>query len=159
MTQSEAQDFLVVKRLFSAPIERVFEAWTKAEVLAKWFGPEGFLVSRSEINVRVGGTYEIEIHSPEGNRIRHFGSYVEVSEPHRLIFTWMLEDQACKGSEGLCAETLVSIDFKCFDQTTTEITLTHERLPNKEAYDGHKFGWNSSFDSLQALFKTAGETP
>jgi uncharacterized protein YndB with AHSA1/START domain len=149
----ETTDVLVVKRLFSASIERVFDAWTKAEVLAKWFGPEGFLVSRSEVDLRVGGEYEIEINSPDGNCIRHFGHYVEILKPSKLVFTWMLEDQSCKGSEGLCAETLVSIEFKCIEQAT-EITLTHERLPNKEAYDGHQFGWNSSLDSLATYLTT-----
>lgn len=140
-------DVLVIKRQFSASIEKVFDAWTKAEVLAQWFGPEGFSVSRSEVDLSVGGKYDIEINAPDGNRIRHFGRYVEISKPHKLVFTWMLEDQPCNGSEGLCAETLVSIEFKGIEQTT-QITLTHERLPNQEAYDGHEFGWNSSFDSL-----------
>jgi len=150
---SESRDVLVVKRIFSASIERVFEAWTKAEVLAKWFGPEGFFVTRSEVSLTVGGKYEIEINSPDGNRIRHFGRYVEISKPYKLAFTWMLEDQSCKGSAGLCTETLVNIEFKCVEQAT-EITLTHEQLPNKEAYDGHQFGWNSSFDSLATYLRT-----
>lgn len=149
----ETRDVLVIKRIFSAPIDRVFDAWTKAEVLAKWFGPVGFLVSCSEINLSVGGKYEIEINSPDGKRIRHFGHYVEIKKPHKLAFTWMLEDQSCKGSAGLCAETLVNIEFKCIEQAT-EITLTHERLPNKEAYDGHQFGWQSSLDSLTTYLAT-----
>lgn len=148
----EARDVLVVKRLLSAPIERVFEAWTNAEVLAKWFGPDGFLVSHAETNLTVGGTYEIVIDSPEGNRIRHFGSYVQISRPHKLIFTWMLEDQACMGSEDQCAETLVSIEFKSIEESA-EITITHEHLPSQEAYDGHAFGWSSSLDSLAAYLR------
>ncbi len=150
MIKSESRDILVIKRLFSAPIEQVFDAWTKAEVLAKWFGPEGFIVSGSETNLSIDGTYEINILSPEGNAIKHFGSYVEISRPYKLAFTWMLEDQACKGSEGQCAETLVSIEFIRVDQTT-EIILTHEQLPNQEAYDGHVFGWNSSLNSLASF--------
>jgi len=149
MTKPGTRDVLVVKRKFSASMVRVFDAWTNAEVLAEWFGPEGFSVFRSEVNLSVGGKYDIEINAPDGNRIRHFGRYVEISKPHKLVFTWMLENQSCKGSEGLCAETLVSIEFKSVDQET-EIILTHERLPSKEAYDGHEFGWNSSFDSLAA---------
>jgi len=145
--KSESRDILVLKRLFSAPIDQVFDAWTKAEVLAGWFGPESFIVSHAATNLSVGGTYEIDILSPEGNAIKHFGSYVEISRPYKLVFTWMLEDQACKGSEDQRAETLVSIEFKRVEQTT-EITLTHEQLPNQAAYDGHEFGWNSSFDSL-----------
>lgn len=52
MTESaikpEVHDVLVVKRLFSASMVRVFDAWTKAEVIANWFGPEGSYVSHSE---------------------------------------------------------------------------------------------------------------
>jgi len=146
--KSEWRDILVIKRLFAAPIEQVFDAWTKAEVLAEWFGPEGFSVSHFETNLSVGGRYEIDILSPEGKAIKHFGTYLEISRPNKLAFTWMLEDQDCRGSEGQCAETLVSIELKCIEQQT-EITLSHEQLPNQAAYDGHEFGWNSSFESLE----------
>ncbi len=148
----EEHDVLVVKRLFSAPIERVFDAWTKAEVLANWFGPEGFYVSQSKVDLSVGGEYKIEINSSDGNKIKHFGRYIEITKPHKLVFTWMLEDQSCKGSAGLCAETLVSIEFKHVEQAT-QIILTHERLPNKQAYDGHEFGWNSSLNSLATYLR------
>jgi len=147
LMKPKSRDILVIKRLFSAPIAQVFDAWTKAEVLAGWFGPEGFIVSHAETNLKIGGTYEINILSPEGNAIKHFGSYVEISRPYKLAFTWMLEDQACNGSKGQCAETLVSIEFKRVEQTT-ELILTHEKLPSQAAYNGHEFGWNSSFDSL-----------
>ncbi len=142
---------LTINRRFSAPIERVFEAWTQANVLAKWFGPEGFSVVNATSKLEVGGSYAIEIESPEGVRIRHFGTYVDVLKPERLVFTWMLQNQACEGSAGLCAETLVSIHLKQIGNET-ELSLSHEQLPNKEAYDGHKFGWDSSFASLENLF-------
>ncbi len=146
------RDVLVLKRIFSAPVERVFDAWTKPEVLANWFGPEGFSVNRSEVQLHVGGRYDIELCSPDGKHIRHFGNYLEISKPHKLAFTWMLVDQACKGSEGLVAETIVSIEFIRIEQTT-ELTLTHEQLPSKEAYDGHKFGWTSSLNSLTSYLQ------
>lgn len=146
---AQSENVLVVKREFSAPIERVFDAWTNAGVLAQWFGPEDFEVTDAEIDLIVGGRYEINMVSPDGNSVKHFGFYVEISAPDKLIFTWVLEDQACEGSKGQSAKTLVSIDFKRINQMTA-VTLTHERLPNKEAYDGHQFGWNSSFESLAA---------
>ena len=146
------RDVLVLKRIFSAPVERVFDAWTKAEVLANWFGPEGFSVNHSEVQLHVGGSYDIQICSPDGKHIRHFGDYLEINKPHNLVFTWMLADQDCKGSEGLASETIVSLEFKRI-KDTTELTLTHEQLPSKEAYDGHKFGWTSSLNSLTNYLK------
>ena len=145
---SSAHATLTLRRVFNAPIARVFEAWTKAEVLASWFGPVGFIVTASEIDLRKGGEYLIALRSPEGMAIKHFGKYVEVIPPERLVFTWLLENQACRGSSNQCAETLVSIDFKRVNEST-EVQLTHEHLPNKEAYDGHVYGWSSTFDSYE----------
>lgn len=145
--EANVRDVLILKRTFNASIERVFNAWTQPEVLANWFGPEGFSVQRAEIQLSVGGSYDIEICSPDGKRIRHFGKYLEISKPNTLAFTWMLADQACKGSQDLTAKTIVTIKLKSID-CITELTLTHEQLPNKDAYDGHKFGWTSSLDSL-----------
>ena len=147
-TTGSAQATLTLQRVFNASIERVFQAWTEAEVLACWFGPVGFTVTASTVNLRKGGKYLIVIRSPEGEEIKHFGEYVEVTSPQRLVFTWLLETQACNGGKNQCAETLVSIDFKRIGETT-EIRLTHEQLPNKEAYDGHQFGWSSTFDNFE----------
>lgn len=148
----DIRDVLVLKRIFKVPVEKVFDAWTKPEILAEWFGPEGFSVIRSEVHLNVGGSYHIDICSPDGKQISHYGSYLEISRPHRLAFTWMLADQACKDCDDLLAETIVSIEFKPIEQHT-ELTLTHEQLPDKDAYDGHKFGWTSSLDSLSIYLK------
>jgi uncharacterized protein YndB with AHSA1/START domain len=143
-----APPILTIRRVFNESIERVFQAWTDAEILVSWFGPVGFTVTKSEIDLRKGGEYLIVIRSPEGETIKHFGEYVEVFPPQRLVFTWLLENQACRGSRNQCTETLVSIDFKPAGEYT-EVLLTHERLPSKEAYDGHMFGWSSTFDSFE----------
>ena len=144
---------LTLRRVFNAPIARVFEAWTKAEVLASWFGPVGFTVTASTIDLRKGGAYHIALRSPEGTAIKHFGEYIEVTPPEKLVFTWLLENQACRGCDNQCAETLVTIDFKRIDEST-EVQLTHEHLPNKDAYDGHVYGWSSTFDSFENFTQT-----
>ncbi len=148
---SSTQAVLTLTRVFHVPIEEVFEAWTEAEVLADWFGPVGFSVTTAEIDLQVGGKYLIVLQSPEGEVIQHFGEYVEITPPTKLVFTWVLQNQICRGSVNQCAETLVTLDFKRLDQST-EIQLSHERLPNKVAYDGHQFGWTSSFECLDIFF-------
>lgn len=145
---------LVIKRVFSAPVEQVFAAWTQPDVLAKWFGPPGFEVKYTCLDLCVGGAYEIVIESPQGQSVRHSGQYVEIDVPKKLVFTWILDDQPCQGSQGQCAETLVTIDFTPQGQST-QITLMHEQLPDQKAYDGHSFGWNACFDALQLLFEEA----
>ncbi len=152
MSAASAQESLVLNRLFSAPIQTVFDAWTKAEVLAQWFGPEGFDVLDASCEISVGGKYEIVIQSPDNNTIKHYGEYVEISPPHRLAFTWVLENQSCQGSEGQQAATLVTLQLHEVPDDTS-LTLTHEKLPDQTAYDGHQFGWLSSFDSLTHYLK------
>ena len=143
----KAQETLIITREFVAPIQAVFAAWTQAEVLAKWFGPEGFTVLHAQTDLSVGGKYKITIQSPDNNTINHFGEYVEINEPNSLIFTWELKDQNCAGSEGQNISTLVTIHL---EQTAngTLLTLTHEKLPDQAAFAGHQFGWRSSLDVL-----------
>jgi len=150
LMNSDQPENLVVKRIFLADIDRVFDAWTQPELLAQWFGPEGFMVSKSELDLTVGGKYIIEIISPDNNTIKHFGEYVEVDRPNSLIFTWILDNQQCQGSQQQRVDTLVTLAFKSINDET-ELTLTHEKLPSKEAFDGHEFGWVSSFNSLEQL--------
>ena len=126
----------------------MFDAWTHAEIIAQWFGPEGFIVSSSSLDLTVGGRYLVEIISPDDNVIKHFGEYVEINRPNSLIFTWMLDDQQCQGSRSQLADTLVTISLRRLENGT-ELTLTHEKLPSQSAFDGHQFGWNSSFNSLE----------
>ena len=143
----KAQQTLVLAREFTAPIQTVFEAWTQPEVLAKWFGPEGFTVLNAQSDLSVGGKYEISLKSPDNNIIRHFGEYVEIIEPNSLIFTWELQDQTCAGSDGQHVTTLVTLLFERASKGTL-LTLTHEKLPDQAAYSGHQFGWQSSLEAL-----------
>jgi len=149
-TSNLASETLELKRVFAASIERVFDAWTKAEILVQWFGPVGFSILSADNDLTVGGQYKIIIQSPDKKQISHRGEYVEISAPNTLAFTWIIEDQACGGCEGVQAITLVSLAFKTVGDST-ELVLTHEKLPSQAAVDGHQFGWQGSFDSLAAL--------
>jgi uncharacterized protein YndB with AHSA1/START domain len=144
----KAQQTLVLTREFTVPIQQVFEAWTQADVLAKWFGPEGFTVVDAQTDLSVGGQYEITIKSPDNNLIKHFGKYVEIKAPNSLIFTWELKDQTCAGSEGQHVTTLVTLLFEETATKSTLLTLTHEKLPDQAAFAGHQFGWQSSLEVL-----------
>ena len=133
-----------------APVDKVFSAWTNPQVLAQWFGPEGFTVTHTSMDLRIGGEYSIEIVSPNGKMIRHFGTYLDVQSNKQLIFTWILSDQDCSGSDGHNVDTLVTIVFSGNEQQTT-LKLTHEKLPDQQSLNGHKFGWTSSLQCLETI--------
>lgn len=143
---------LKLEHVFKAPIERVFAAWTNAEMLAQWFGPEHFSVVNVEANCQKNGRYDITFESPDKNLIRHYGVYLEVDKPTTLIFTWEIENQSCQGSVGHKATTIVELNFIPQGQTTL-LQLKHEKLPDDVAFNGHRFGWMSSFDSLSTLLE------
>lgn len=139
---------LRLERVFSVSAEQLFDAWTEAKLIQSWFGPVGFVVTRSDINPVRGGKYSITIQAPDGREIHHYGEYLEVNRPLTLVFSWMLDNQDCEGSQGQCETTIVNLSLEPLSPTQTKLVLVHEQLPNKEAYDGHQFGWLSSLDSL-----------
>lgn len=144
---------LTLSRRYSAPIEKVFDAWTQPDFVARWFGPSDFSVLAVDIDFNVGGDYKIAMRSPDGQDCIHFGRYVHIKHPTELVFTWILEDQACGGCEDKQADTLVTISLSSVDGET-ELQLCHERLPDQKALDGHEYGWQQSLLSLEALLNT-----
>src|SRR5215469_16773929 len=94
---------LVVTRTFNAPARIVFEAWTKPELLKRWWAPKSFGVTllSCEADVRVGGTYRFVFGHPASNQpMEFFGRYIEVSPHSRLVWT---NDE---GSEGGAVTTV-----------------------------------------------------
>ena len=57
---------IVLSRVFEAPRELVFAAWTKEEHLTKWFGPKGFTTTTHECDVRIGGRWRFDMIAPDG---------------------------------------------------------------------------------------------
>ena len=150
MNDQNARESILIERIFQAPIDRVYAAWTNAQMLAQWFGPEGFVVVDVEADCQVGGEYRITIQSPDGQVIQHFGQYVEVNRPNSLAFTWILDNQECRGSADQQCTTLVTIQLAAIG-TATRVSLKHEKLPDQIALDGHHYGWTSSLLALEAF--------
>ncbi len=141
-TQSPAAITLQIKRTFRAPRERVFRAWTDRAELAQWFAPSAeYSTVVPELDLRVGGRYRVEMHHKDGNVHRVSGAYQEIKPPEKVVFTWRWD-----GDTGL-EDTVVTIEFLDLGDST-EVTLTHERLPTPEERDKHAHGWNGCMDQL-----------
>lgn len=89
----DALDYeLVTTRVFNAPRERVWEAWTDRERIGKWWGPNGFTTTTHEMDVRPGGVWRFIMHGPDGvdwpNRI----VYEQVVKPERLVYLHDADD-------------------------------------------------------------------
>jgi uncharacterized protein YndB with AHSA1/START domain len=141
---------LRLTRLLAAPREAVFQALTDPVALAQWFGPEGVSVRNVQIDLRPGGRYSLDFHETDGEVHPLSGTYREVSEPERLVLTWTWAKGGMAG-----VETLVTIELREADGGT-ELTLTHEGLPNQEFRDLHNEGWQGTFNCLDRLIEDGG---
>jgi uncharacterized protein YndB with AHSA1/START domain len=135
---------LTITRIFDAPRDLVFAAWTEQQHLDRWQNaPQGFTVTVEKSDIRTGGSFRICMRSPEGTEHWLQGEYREVKPPERLVFThsWIGSD----GKPG--PETLVTITLTERNRKT-ELTLRHSGFKHKEQSQGHAHGWTSTLDRL-----------
>ena len=85
---------LQLTRVFDAPRELVFKAWTDANQFKQWFGAaacDGASLQSVKVDARVGGKYRLQVRRPDGEFFTTVGIYREVKPPERLVFTWQFE--------------------------------------------------------------------
>ena len=136
---------LVIQRIFNAPRETVFNAWTKVEHVVNWFGPSGFTAPFCEIDFRVGGSYRICMRSPEGEDHWVWGEYREIVEPERIVLTWNRgEDYRAE----LWSSTIVELSFVPKGENATQFTLRQAQFEAVQYCEEHSIGWNQCLDRL-----------
>ena len=136
---------LVIQRIFNAPRETVFSAWTKAEHVVNWFGPSGFTAPFCEIDFRIGGSYRICMRSPEGEDHWVWGEYLEIVEPERIVITWNRgEDLRAE----LWSSTVVELSFETRGDSATQFTLRQAQFETVPYCEEHSIGWNQCLDRL-----------
>jgi uncharacterized protein YndB with AHSA1/START domain len=141
---------LTVKRKIPAPAQKIFDAWLDPAALSEWMRPCSGTTKPSDVkaDAREGGAFEIVMH-PASGPVRHTGVYQTIDAPRRLVFTW---NSVHAGDE----DSLVTVEFRP-DGKTTEVVITHERLP-QEKVAGHTGGWTSILESLSNRFTAGTET-
>jgi uncharacterized protein YndB with AHSA1/START domain len=132
-----------VRREIAAPAAELFDAFLDPAMLAVWMRPGDTERTDATLDARVGGEFEIVMHTPKGP-VPHTGAYQEITRPRRLVFTW---NSPYAGSHG----SLVTVDFKPTGKGT-EIVITHERLPSDEMVAAHSGGWSSILEHIAAAF-------
>ncbi|HME73333.1 MAG TPA: SRPBCC domain-containing protein [Myxococcota bacterium] len=143
---------IVTTRIFDAPRELVFKAWTEPERLVRWWGPRGFTTPFCEMDVRPGGGFRFGMRSPEGTEHWLQGVYREILEPERLVFTWAWQD--AQGKPG--HETLLTLNF-AEHAGKTKLTLHQAVFETVTARNAHQQGWTSGLDDLADYLAKAKE--
>jgi uncharacterized protein YndB with AHSA1/START domain len=142
---------LVVTRTVHGPARIVFEAWTKPELLERWWAPKSFPISllSCEMDVRVGGRYRL-VFGYEGSTMEFFGRYLEVTPHSRLAWT---NDEGAEGG------TVTTVTFEETGGTT--LLVVHDLYPTKEALDsaiasGSASGMPEALEQLDELLVHLG---
>ena len=150
--QKSEREF-VVTRTFNGPAHIVFEAWTKPELLKRWWAPKSFGVSllSCEADVRTGGTYRFVFgHSASEKPMEFFGRYIEVTPHSRLVWT---NDEGGEGGD------VTTVTFE--ERGGKTLVVMHDLYHSKEALDaaiasGSTAGFIETFKQLDELLVTMG---
>lgn len=132
---------VIVRRVLPADVARVFEAWSSAEAMSRWFVVDPGWTAKATNDFRVGGKHRVEMDRGDGTIFVAFGEYLEIDPPRRLVFTWNSAIPAVRNS-------VVTIGLKPVG-TMTELTLTHELLPDTGEGRAHGAGWEGSLVNLE----------
>lgn len=147
---------LAITRVFDAPRDFVFKAWTEPDRVKQWWGPKGFTMPVCEIDLRPGGEYRGCMRSPEGQDFWWKSVYREIKEPERIVSTDMFVDE--KGnpvspkdyglSEDWPAEATITVTFTEQHPGKTRLMLQHAPIKPGKERDMCEQGWSESFDKL-----------
>ncbi len=158
LTAPPPGSILVIERVFDAPRERVWMAWTDPDLVKRWWGPKGFTAPVCRISLRVGGSYFLCMRSPQGKDYCNAGFYREIVPLERIVVTASFADE--KGNvvsatsygmgPGWAREMLQTVTFE-ERGGKTRLTLSHAGIPAGEDMNNAREGWSQSFDKLADL--------
>ena len=156
---------ITITRIFDAPRELVWRAWTDPETFKRWWGPKAFTAPVVKIDLRVGGKFLGAMRSPEGQDIWGTGVYQEIVAPERLVVTDSFADEhgnvVPPTQYGMSAdfpsEMLITLTLED-QQGQTRLTLKHAGygLSDKDLDDMEQ-GWRESFDKLDEVLEAEKE--
>jgi uncharacterized protein YndB with AHSA1/START domain len=134
---------LRIERVFEAPCDVVYGAWTDPKELAQWFHfNEDWKIEVVEHDLRVGGSYRIGWLAPDGNMWYELGEYREIVPQKRLVRTCRFDFPDFDENE-----TLLTVEFHA-EGNRTRLVLIHEGYRHAEHRDMHQQGWPGFLDQL-----------
>jgi uncharacterized protein YndB with AHSA1/START domain len=140
---TEASGYLLrIERTFPAPAEAVFDAWTSAEVMRRWFHPApDWATPEAEVDLRVGGRVRVVMRRPDGAEFGARGEYTLIDRPHRLVMTWTFDEQPAN-------EQVIELSFSESDGSTT-VLMVNRGISTEERREDQDWGWRGCLDELE----------
>ncbi len=146
---------LVLERVFDAPREKVYRAWTEPKLLKQWFAPLPWSTPGAALDVRPGGSSLIVMRDPEGKDYPSQGVYLEVVENEKLVFTDAFTS-AWAPSEKPFMTAIVTFEDLGDGRTRYMARARHWTVEDRETHEkmGFHEGWGQCADQLAELLKT-----
>jgi uncharacterized protein YndB with AHSA1/START domain len=135
---------LRIERVSQAPARAVFDAWTREEVVRRWWhAAHDWVTTEASVDLRVVGALRVVTRNPHTDiEYGGGGRYTEIDPPRRLACTWLWD--------GNDKRQLIEIDLHQVDGVTT-VRFTHRDLWDEEAVRSHEDGWRNCFDNLERV--------
>lgn len=166
-TAQTAKDF-VMSRVFDAPRDLLWKCFTDPERMKHWWGPKGFTVIASKMDLRVGGTYHYGMKTPDGKTMWGKFVYREITPPERLVFINSFSDETGGLTRHPMAPTwplqmLSTFTFEEQPGGKSKFTVRwspyeateEERKTFDAGHDSMKGGWGGTMDQLEAYLAKA----
>lgn len=156
----EPQDSdLVIDRIFDAPLEKVWKAFSDPEMIKKWWGPKEFTCPVAKIDFREGGSYLFCMRDQKGKDFYSGGKYEQIIDGEKIVYSDSFMDKDGNVvspkeygfGEDFPQQLTVLVYFEEVDGKT-KMQLRHQGMPENQKSDCTK-GWNSSFDKLMDAVK------
>lgn len=149
---------IVTIRKFDAPIEMVFDALTKPELVSKWWATGEDKMTVSEIDLRVGGEFHNVFETPSGIECSFRGSYLEIDAPRHLVNTWLFEGwpnawatESYDLSEA-GGTTMLMMTTRFHDaEGRAKMARAHAAAEERNDTNGQDASWDALEDLLTAL--------
>jgi len=138
MANRKSQPELRIGRVFNAPKTMVFEAWTKAEYVAKWFTPAPLATPICEVDLRPGGVFHLVMRLPDGTEFPMRAAFTEVIPNERIVFAGNVHDD-------VTAVTTVTFTER-EGKTTMDVHQVYSR--ESDATRGAEAGWTQTLKQL-----------
>ena len=140
-----ANNIVKLHRVFAAPVEKVFKAFTDADAMASWLPPYGFVCKVHYMDLKIGGKYKMTFTNfTTGNGNSFGGEYLEIIPNERLKYTDQFDDPNLPG------QMITTIELKSVI-CGTELFATQEGIPDAIPTEMCYLGWQESLDKLKRL--------
>ncbi len=140
-----ANNIVQLHRVFAAPAEKVFKAFTDADAMASWLPPYGFVCKIHSMDLKIGGKYKMTFTNfTTGNGDSFGGEYLEIIPNQRLKYTDQFDDPNLPG------QMTTTIELKSV-MCGTELFATQEGIPEAIPIEMCYLGWQESLDKLKRL--------